>query len=468
MFKRRSYFKSKSPYRSSYFSKRKKRNAPPLGAILLSLPLILIFLEILARVALGISGEGGGLASNRGEPAIVTAYRLKFLSRDRQPLTGLGDGGELAAYRNLSVGYKLAPSQKHPYWQINEQGFRDEEPVPLAKPNGEVRVFVLGNSVAFGAGSLSNEATISSKLETRLQQRIAQQQGSPQKYRPDTLSFYKPERDKSLALPPKIRPGTYRAIDAAVPGYTSGNHLAQLALEILPYQPDAIVVLGGYTDLMLPADKTATTIPKLERFLSDPSRHYWASLSQSARQWAANLALSRMVGSWTSESQASLEARTLGIWDEDKPLAQHLAADDEELERRIQRYRENYKQLIQLCAGAGIPLVLALQPEITGRSAEVMVEQEKEIVEQLGQDYQQRVQTGYEKLARAHDQLKKAYPNNVYIYNFYRLYEKTPDRVFEDPIHLTEAANEELAKRLYDGLTSVPKMQVIPKNAVVK
>jgi lysophospholipase L1-like esterase len=467
MFKRRSYFKSKSSYRSSYFSQR-KRKLPPLRAILLSLPLILIFLEILARVAIGISGQGKELAYYQGEPATVTAYRLKFLSSEQQPFAGLSDRGELVAYRSLYSGYKLAPNQNHPFWQINEQGFRTDQPVPLVKPKGEVRIFVLGNSAAFGSGSRSNDLTISSKLETRLQQRIAQQQSSPQKYRPDIFSFYKPERDKTLALPPKIRPGTYRAIDAAVPGYTSGNHLAQFALEILPYKPDAIVVLGGYTDLMLPANETATTIPKLDRFLSDPAKHYWASLSQSAREWTANLALTRMVHAWTLEPEASLAARTLGIWDENKPLVQHLAPDDAELERRIQRYRENYQQLIQLCAGAGIPLVLALQPEITGRSPEAMTGPEREIVEELGQDYQQRIQAGYDQLARVHDQLKKAYPNNVYIYNFYKLYEKMPDRAFEDPIHLTEAANEELAKRLYDGLTSIPKMQVIPKDAVVK
>ncbi|MDY7012884.1 MAG: SGNH/GDSL hydrolase family protein, partial [Cyanobacteriota bacterium] len=154
MFKsRRNSFKSS--YRSSYFSKR-KRNSPPLGAILLSLPVIFILLEVLARVALGISGQGKELASYKGEPAIVTAYRFTFLSRERQPFAGLGDRGELVAYRTLHTGYKLAPNQKHPFWQINEQGFRDDHPVPLAKPQGEVRIFVLGNSAAFGKGSQSN------------------------------------------------------------------------------------------------------------------------------------------------------------------------------------------------------------------------------------------------------------------------------------------------------------------------
>lgn len=457
----------KSPYRSPYYGKR-KRNLPPLWLLLPSIPLTLILLEILARLAIGISGQGKELANYQGEPAIVTAYRLKFLAPDKRPYAGLPDRGELVARRSLYMGYELASNQKNQLWQINEQGFRDDKPIPLAKPKDEVRIFILGNSTAFGQGSQGNASTIAAKLETRLQERVAQQQKSPEKYRPNTLSFYKPERDKALALPPKIRPGNYRAIDAAVPGYTSGNHLAQLALKILPYKPDVIVILGGYTDLMLPGSETATTIPKLDSFLTNASGHYWAAVSQSVGEWVTNSALYKSIQYWVFRPEAPLAEETLGVMARNKSLTQHLAVSDPELERRIQRYRENYKQLIQLCAGARIPVVLALQPEVTGRSPDAMTNEETALVKDLGNDYQQRVQKGYAQLASVQDRLKKAYPNNVYVYNFYKLDKPAPDRAFSDPIHLTEAANTEMAKRLYDALTGIPKMQIVPENFKLK
>ncbi|MBD2578422.1 SGNH/GDSL hydrolase family protein [Oscillatoria sp. FACHB-1406] len=453
----------KSSYRSSYYGKR-KRNSPPLWMVLAAIPPSLILLEILTRLALGVSGQGRETASYKGEPAIQSAYALKFLDRNKHPYAGLSDSGALLAQASPYTGYELAKNQKNQLWQIDDQGFRNDKPIPLAKPKGEVRIFILGNSTAFGQGSPNNAATIASKLEARLQERVSQQQQSPEKYRPDSLSFYKPERVKMLALPPKVRPGSYRVINAAVPGYTSGNYLAQLALEILPYKPDAIIVLGGYTDLVLPSNEIATTIPKLEEYLSDPSAHYWDAFGQGWQKFLSNFALYRVVRGLTQKPDLPLAEKTFGVLERDKSLENHLAENEAELERRVQRYSDNSKQLLQLCTAAGVPLLLALQPEISGRSPEAMSETEKAVLNKLGEDYLKRSQKGYAELAKVHDTLKKAFPNNLYIYNFYKLDKPAAEQSFFDPIHLTEAANTELAKRLYDGVTKIPKMQVTPEN----
>lgn len=453
----------KSSYRSSYYTKR-KRNAPPLWVILASIPPSLILLEILARIAIGVSGEGREAARYKGEPAIQSAYALKFLDRNKHPYAGLSERGALLAQASPYTAYELVKNQKNQLWQIDEQGFRNDKPLPLAKPKGEIRIFILGNSTAFGQGSPNNAATIAPKLEARLQERVSQQQESPEKYRPDSLSFYKPERDKSLALPPKVRPGNYRVINAAVPGYTSGNYLAQLALEILPYKPDAIIVLGGYTDLVLPSSEMVTMIPKLEGYLSNPSAHYWTAFDRGWQKFLSNFALYNLLRGLTQKPDPPLAEKTLGVLERDKSLDGHLAENATELERRVQRYSDNSKQLLQLCVAAGVPLVLTLQPEISGRSPEAMTETEKTVLNKLGEDYVKRSQKGYAELTKVHDQLKKAFPNNVYIYNFYKLNKPAAEQFFSDPIHLTEAANTELAKRLYDGVTKIPKMQVTPEN----
>ena len=173
--------------------------------------------------------------------------------------------------RSLFNAYQLQPSQKSEFWVINEQGFRDDEALPLAKPKGEIRIFLLGSSLAFGGGVKNNSETIAHQLESLFKQRVAAQKKSPEKYRPDVFPFFKPSREKLFKLPPKIRSGNYRVINAAVPGYTSGNQLAQYALNLFRYQPDILIILDGYEDLMLSSDRQQADIPYLSQLLEKPN-----------------------------------------------------------------------------------------------------------------------------------------------------------------------------------------------------
>ncbi|MEC4894147.1 MAG: SGNH/GDSL hydrolase family protein [Oscillatoria sp. PMC 1051.18] len=453
-------FKSR---RSPYYSKRRRQSLSPLW-IILSIPLSLIILELLTRIFVGIAGKGQQLAEYQGVPPIVSAYRLQFLSENNQPYDGLAWEGNLIAHQHLAGGYQLAGEQKSDFWSINEQGFRDEEPVPLEKPQGEMRIFLLGGSTAFGQWNKSNQATIAHKLEQRLNERVAQQRRSPEKYRPDALPFYRPERVKALAKPPKIREGKYRVINAAVPGYTSGNELAQLALQILPYQPDLIIVLNGYGDLMLPSSEAETEIPKLEDFLNNAPGHFWAYLTQPFQNWLRDTYLVKSVQHWVLNPEPSLAQMSLVVTEDMKSLAEHLPADETELERRVARYFNHQKQMVRLSAGAGIPFVVAVQPEITGRPSDQLLPSESEIIQQLSPDYIQRVKQGYSQLIETSEILEKAFPNNVKTMNFYNLYEDFPNLAFTDTVHLSEEANQEMAKSLYYTVTALPKMQVIPDN----
>ncbi|MEC4805934.1 MAG: SGNH/GDSL hydrolase family protein [Jaaginema sp. PMC 1079.18] len=451
--------------RHSLYSKRRSR-FPSFWLLLPSAILALVVLEFAAHLVIDVSGKQAELANYQGEPTLVNAYRLNFLTSDRKPYKGLSNRGNLLAQQSLGMGYELVGDRDFDYWQINEQGFRDREPLPLAKPPGEYRIFILGNSTAFGVGNSSNNATISQQLEILLNERVQRQKETPAKYRPDVLSFFLSEREKALALPPKIANQNYRVINAAVPGYTSGNHLAQVALKILPYQPDAIVVVGGYSDLILPSSETATNIPKINEFLTNPLGHYGASVKQTLGKWASQTATYRVLNYFILHPEPSLAQKTLGILDRQTTLVQHLPQNPDELQRRVDRYRNNYQQIVKLTAGAGIPLVVALQPEITGRNAQAFSATEKALYENLSSDYPDQIQQGYAALDRANNQLKKAYPRNISIFNFQQLYqnaENTED-AFTDPIHLTESANAVLAERLYQGVTALPQIQVIPQN----
>ncbi len=449
-------------FKSHRRSYRKPHRSLPLPVIILAIPLALILLELLVRLFVGVTGKSTELAAYEGQPPDVTAYCLKFLGQTQQPYDGLSDRGHLAAQRSLAGGYKLVGNQKSNFWNINPQGFRDNEPVPLEKPNGEIRIFLLGGSTAFGQWNADNQDTIASKLEARLNERIAQQKRSPEKYRPIPLPVYKPELEKALSLPPKLREGRYRVINAAVPGYASGNELAQLALQILPYSPDTVIVLDGYTDLMLPSPKPQTDIPEMDAFLNNAPGHFWTYLTGQFKHWVTGTYLVKATQYWLLHPQLSVSQRSLVVTEKTAPLEQHLPAAPSELGRRVARYFNFHKQMVRLTTGFNIPLVIAVQPEITGRGISKLDSSEQRVLNELGTLYKQRVQAGYAQLVNAAQQLQDAFPKNVKALNLYPLYENFPNRAFYDAVHLTAEGNTELAERLYQTIAALPKLHETP------
>lgn len=451
----------KSYYNNAYYRKPKRVSRISPWWLLLALPVSLIAIELFLRAFAGLTGKSGDGA---GESPLAHAYRLQFLTEDKKPITGLADGGDLVVYRSAATSYQLLSNQRSPFWQINAQGFRDRDPLPLAKPKNEIRIFLLGSSTAFGQNSQNNDETIAHQLETRLKQRISLQTSTPEKFRPDVFPFFKPSREKLLVLPAKIRNGQYRVINAAVPGYASGNELAQLALQILPYQPDLIVILDGYADLILPSKNQQTDIPQIDRFLEDATAHFQASLGKSFSQWIDHSYLLQAL----SKPQANLTEQTLAVNPQGKSLAQALPQDEAELKRRVVRYRQNQQQLLQLCQKIGIPVMIALQPEITGLPPERLSPQEKALREQLGKAYTQRVPKAYSQLIQASQQLAKSAPQAVKVLDFYKLPPTLPKPTFSDAIHLTKQGNAAIAERLYQAIAGWEKMQIIPANFYLK
>jgi len=443
---------------------RKNRQRLPLLVFLAAIPVALILLELLTRIVVGVTGKSAELTAYEGVPTIVTDYCLKYLGQNQQPYDGLSARGRLGVQRHQAVGYSLVGNQKSNVWRINEQGFRDDNPLPLSKPKNEIRVFLLGGSTAFGQWNENNQATLASFLEARLNERVAQQKRSPEKYRPATLPYFKSELDKVMRLPLRMREGQYRVINAAVPGYASGNTLAQLALQVMPYRPDAIVVLDGYADLMLPSNKAQADIPHTEAFLNNAPGHFWTYLSLQLKQAFSSTYLVKAIQYWLLHPKPSLSELSLVATEETKSLSEHLPADPAELERRVARYRNYQKQLVTLTAGAGIPLVIAVQPEITGRDTKKLLPKEKEILKELGPVYTGQVKSGYGELLQASQKLQKAFPKNVKALNFYKLDDELPKgkTAFSDAVHLSKDANAALSERFYRVITSLPKLQVAP------
>ena len=169
----------------------------------------------------------------------------------------------------LYLGYQLLPNQTNQFWSLNAQGFREDEALTPQKADGEIRIFIVGGSTAFGQLNTDNANTLAHKMETLLTQRIQQQRATPEAFQPPVLPYWADKVQEALALPPRIKDGQYRVINAAVPGYASGNDLAQLMHQVVRYNPDIVIVLNGYPDLLLPSHQPGADVPGLEALLQN-------------------------------------------------------------------------------------------------------------------------------------------------------------------------------------------------------
>ena len=467
-------FRSRARNRKIFSRRKRVRRFSWLSAIA-SIALFLILLELLTRIFVDLSGNRSRFARS-AESKPIEAYKLNLVESDRPSTPDRAketvteakpsDLQFLQIKNSIYTGYELVGDRNSQYWQINAQGFRDREPVPLAKPQNEVRIFLLGGSTAFGYGSSSNAATISAQLEQRLQERLQQQNASPQLYKPDVLPSNPKQRQKSADKPAKIKPGDYRVINAAVPGYASGNELAQVALEILKYDPDLIIVLDGYVDLVLSSQEKAVEISQIQQNnanRTDSNRFDRFIEPVKDRSYLIQVVRDRWANSQKTNNKADfiLDERLFN-------LIEHLPGGEQELQNRVARYIENQRQILKISAAAKIPLIVAIQPEITGRNAAQLSDSEGQIATQLGRSYIRQVRNSYPAFIEATQELARSFPKNIKALDLYRLTDKYPSPSFIDPIHLNEAANEKLAEQLYYAISGFSKMQVVPKVAAPK
>jgi hypothetical protein len=460
---------SKRPKKSSWSmsdSRYKRSRGPsiPRPFILASIPLAILALEVLLRLAAGVMGKGPEMAAYRGAPPAVSAYQLKYLTRSGDPIQGLPGQGQLAVKQNAATGYQLVENQTSPYFTLNAQGLRADAPLDAAKPPGEVRILLLGGSAAFGQFSASTGVTFGQQLEARLNQQVKAQKDGSQQYRPDVLPYYADELEKALKLPPKIRDARYRVINAAVPGYASGNTLAQFSNQLSGknYQADVVVVVDGYADLLLPSGQPAAEIPNLDRLVAHPVGHLWSSTVEGVKGFLGQSYILKAVPFWLTQPQpgvaqlvdpAAAESAAGG-------LADRLSNDEAELKARVQRYQRHLQQLGQLTSAAKLPLVVALQPELSRRSPSNLSERERQALEQAGSNYGARVKAGYGLLLQATEAVKKENPG-VTLVKLQEPFDALKGEGFVDPIHLADGGQKLVADRLYEAIA--PKLQVQPK-----
>lgn len=436
-------------YTTSWQSKRKSWLRNTLLLILIGLPLLLILAELIARGAVLATGSTNQLIPNK-TVAIAQSYAFKLQDSNGNNYPGLPDAGQLHIKRSPLLGYELLPSQSSDYWQINDQGFRQDSSVPIDKPANEIRVFLVGSSAAFTNMAEKNQKALAFKIEKLLNDRVRAQNSNPEKFKPKEIPYFADQIEAMRTLPPRIRDGSYRVIAAAAPGYSSGNELALLSHKVMAYSPNALLILDGYEDLRSPSNQSAREIGNVEQMLRDPLAQYRQHQTQQFNNWLNSLYLVKAWQKWVVPADITTFSSEYQVFN-----AEQLSKDPKEIQKRVERYLYNTQQMTRLANS--IPALIILQPEITGKQKS-LTKEEEDILKSLGKEYSDRITNAY----KAAEQSLSNSPLKAKFVNFYQLFQNTSQQAFIDPIHLTEAANDLLAQKLYDSTEQLFLVQPAP------
>jgi len=418
---------------------------------------IMIGLELIARLIIGSMGLNQTVLPPVSELSKrVTAYQMQFLSPAGKPYA-LPNPGQLQAVRSPLLGYQLLPQQQSPYWTINAQGFRADHALPQQKDPNELRIFLLGGSMAFGQLSSSNQATVANQIETRLNAQVTAQQTQPNQFQPATLPYRADEVQKVLQRQARIPERQYRVVNAAVPGYAAGNELAQLVQQLSTYNPDLLLLLAGQTDLVLPSIYSAADVPGLDALLLNqvkPAPKLREQLGNRITGWMNQLYLVRAF------QHFRLLPRPAVAQPADEQMVVDVTADPAELEARVQRYQNHLAQILHWSTAAHKRILIGIEPVLSSRDQAQLSPQDQATLAKLGSNYSQQMQIGYNKLIAAAQQVVQSNANAKLV--DLEEISQSSQPIFQSATSLTDAAYELLAERFYQAIAAQLAIQPQP------
>lgn len=301
---------------------------------------------------------------------------------------------------------------------------------PMDKPKNELRICVLGGSTMAGMGSTSAVTTTPARLEHWLRE-----------------------------LQPKDSPWTIRVMNAGVVGYTSTQEQSHMATRLLPYHPDAFVVVDGYNDFGV-----LWEVPNLPPFWDSYQKH----LYEGFQRMQSPMGVAAQVGFLASKRLYSLalpraflnyrkrQASTAGTSAAGAGKAAQTPAG--QLNKTIDVYRWNMHTMIGMGIGHGIPLIMSLQPTLA--YAKPPSPSEKALLEAraaLGsRGVNDVLVTFYERLREVYRIEARDHPGRVLDES--RLFSSDKETIYIDHCHYNDRGADilarELARPVYAALRS--------------
>jgi hypothetical protein len=350
-----------------------------------------------------------------------------------------------ATIRNTKLG--------NAYEFINEQSFKDFEPVPREKPENEYRVFVTGGSVVFGRGPVPPSDAITDYYEVTYRWTI-----------PHIM-------EKLLNADPRVREKIggkkARVINAGVAGYVIQNNLMRYLAKLRLYDPDLVVSLDGANEV----HTVARPLKDWNYFTEGPYYEVVGEIMDMSREGLLNyIALWLKRNTYLFSYIAAKEGEGPGIIMENRgfaalpqdPTPEMLAQQDKNIEQ-VADTLAIYDQTLET---DGVPHVLALQPMFHNCKKE-RTPIEQRIEEMTGMEkigFFDAVDT-YEKLVgRCKERVAE---EGSEVLDLTGIFDDVHAWVFTDWCHLTNGANYILAKALVNEIkTRVLGLPLLPDDKI--
>jgi lysophospholipase L1-like esterase len=292
-----------------------------------------------------------------------------------------------------------------------------------------------------------------------LNQRVAEQQANPNQFQPASLPYTADEVAKVLQRPARIAERRYRVVNAAVPGYATGNDLAMLVQQVADYSPDIVILLDSYEDLLLPSTYSGADVPGLDQLIAGKHQSVGetmkAQASKTVQNWFNQLYLVQGVQHLILKAPKAEETKTIPLnLPVNGSVAQSFASNDSELDARVNRYQANLVQIIRWSAAARKRLLIGIQPELSSRASNQMPASEQAMLNDLGDNYSQRAQTAYTKLVTAAKQATQSTNGGatVKLLDLHQLYANSKEPAFQSPTSLTDDGYKQLAEQFYQAI----------------
>jgi len=293
-----------------------------LGALVL-----LALLEILGRILYPLTRE----ARAAREATRDHRVGLSYLGGDLGAYTVLRDIYLLEKRYLPFLGWLGAPNIRLATIETNAMGFRDG--AVQARAEGEYRVLITGGSFAWGLGASSNAMTVAGRLEELLNRRD-----------------------------PAIR---YRVTNGAFMNWTSRHEYVVVTEFFDAFDPDLVVSLSGYNDLVTLSKGIEIDALPEARLLAQAVADHLQPLGtlRALRKLAGTLGLWRLV----VLLRGTVTARSLAH--------QYYRYEPQEGPRQVVRTAERYLSIAEYLARRKRRYLLALEPEIYSSRKPLTVEE---------------------------------------------------------------------------------------------
>jgi lysophospholipase L1-like esterase len=307
---------------------------------------------------------------------------------------------------DLLVGASHVPGYRGELINTNRLGFRGAREVG-PKSAETLRVAVVGGSAAWGS-FVNDHESMPAYLETAL----AAELGRP-----------------------------VEVVNAAVTSATSFQELVHLQADVMPLDPDVVVVFDGRNDLYYGFS------PRWDARRTPAIQGYEAFVRRSAEAepravvelaWRSSLRYSAFLNTVDLVSQA-VNAR--------RQATEPLAFQSEALDA----YARNLRWMAAVLSAEGVTPVFVLQP-ILQAGAKPLSPEEEIVVSRLG-PAQISVQDHYPQASEAVLALSQTHPEVVAL-DYRQVFADTPERVYFDEVHYTAEGNRIIAERLARDLAA--------------